>query len=71
MSKEDTHMTDAEDTAAREVRVVRGCVDGQPLGSLPNFGTVDTNESLRPTVNCASTLEQLFEEFKMYRKLRK
>lgn len=34
----------------REVRVHLGCVDGKPLGTLPNCGTSNTNRPLKPTV---------------------
>lgn len=82
MSKEDTHMTAAGSETggagtdemldeAREVRVKLGCIDGRPLGTLPNFGTVDSNRPIRPTIKSAASLKELFEEFKMYRKLRK
>jgi hypothetical protein len=57
--------------ANRVVRAHRGCVDGKPLGSLPNFGTVDTNKPIKPTTKSAENLKELYEEFKMYRKLRK
>lgn len=55
----------------REVRVRGGCVDGKPLGTLPNLGTADSNRPAQPTVKSADNLRDLFEEFKMYRKLRK
>jgi hypothetical protein len=55
----------------RESRVELGRIDGQPLGSLPNFGTSDTNKADKPTGIGATNLKELFEEFKMYRKLRK
>jgi hypothetical protein len=82
MSKEDTHMTAAGSEAgaggtdemldgAREVRVRRGCIDGRPLGALPNFGTADSNRAAQPTLKSAASLKELFEEFKIYRKLRK
>lgn len=55
----------------REVRAHRGCVNGQPMGTLPNFGTTNTNKPLQPTVKSAENLKELYEEFKIYRKLRK
>lgn len=64
-------MTDERFDAQREVRVKRGCIDGRPLGSLPNFGTTDSNRPLQPTIKSASSLKELYEEFKQYRKLRK
>lgn len=86
-SKEDTHMTatgsetgvtngdqndEPRDAAApRVVRAHRGCVNGQPLGTLPNFGTIDSNKPLQPTMKSPENLKELYEEFKMYRKLRK
>lgn len=86
MNKDDTHMTAAgseaggapddqmnndSTTPARVVRAQRGCVDGKPLGSLRNFGTVDSNKPIKPTIKSAENLKDLGEEFKLYRKLRK
>ena len=61
----------ANPPAQREVRAHRGCVNGAPLGTLPNFGTINTNKPLQPTVKSAENLKELYEEFKIYRKLRK
>ena len=38
---------------------------------MPNFGTKDTKEVVEPTVKPAENLEQLFQEFKSYRRLKK
>lgn len=48
-----------------------GCIDGKPLGTVPNFGTADTNTPTQPTLKRTDNLKDLFEEFKTYRKLRK
>ena len=64
-------MNDDSNDNNRVVRAHRGCVDGKPLGSLPNFGTIDTNKPIKPTIKSAENLKELYEEFKMYRKLRK
>ena len=64
-------MNNDSTTPARVVRAHRGCVDGKPLGSLRNFGTTDSNKAIKPTIKSAENLKDLFEEFKMYRKLRK
>ena len=61
----------SDQAAQRVVRAHRGCVDGQPLGTLPNFGTIDSNRPLKPTIKSPENLKELHEEFKLYRKLRK
>lgn len=53
------------------MRVHLGCINGKPLGKLPNFGTANHNTPLKPTVKNSSNLSELYEEFKIYRKLRK
>ena len=65
------HDEAAAQAAQRVVRAPRGCVNGQPLGSLPNFGTIDSNKPLQPTAKSPENLKELYEEFKIYRKLRK
>ena len=39
-------MADAGAAPARQIRVRGGCVDGKPLGTLPNFATVDSNKEV-------------------------
>ena len=57
---------DTNDKAAanRVIRANLGSVNGKPLGSLPNFGTSDTNKTLKPTTKSAENLKELYEEFK-------
>ena len=53
-------------------RAQNGCVGGKPISKLPNFGTSNNNKMFEPEIQpSVQTLKELFEEFKMYRKLRK
>lgn len=48
-----------------------GRLIGQPIYNMAHFGTVNANVTLLPNEKSATNLQELFEEFKMYRKLRK
>ena len=45
--------------------------DGKPIGDLPNMGTKDHSTCYEPTMKCASNLDELHDEFKQYKLLRK
>lgn len=57
--------------APRVARARLGCIDGKPISTMPYYGTIDSNKFYEPEVKCSQTLQELYEEFKYYRKLRK
>ena len=71
VSMDHSETKDTASAAEHASTVKDGVRDGKPLGSLPNYGTVQHAKAVDPSIPCATDMASLFEEYKAYKLLRK